>query len=1006
GDLTNGLIGHWALDGDTSDSSDSGNDGTLAGADGDEWVGGEVGSGAASFDGVDDIIQTEDNDSLQLSDDYTISIWINPDSTQNDWAGILSKTNVDGSDNHWTLQFDNSADRNLIIYHPGGGNRWDTGLDLNDIADEWHHITVTRSGTTMSCHLDGELAGSGTFATDPGSGTGHLNIGGDRTGSSSYLYTGEIDDVRVYDHVLGADAIGQLADMGGVTENTAPTAADDAVSTSEDTPVTTGNVLANDSDPDGDALSITGFTQGANGTVVDNGDGTFTYTPNADFSGTDSFTYTVDDGNGGTDTATVNVTVDPADGGGNNAPTDLLITSVQENQPLQTDGAATGVTVVGIYAPGSDVNLLEGKPPLTTLSDHQYFDHSSLGYTGYNYMGSHHWFSDNGVSISGLNGGQVVFSDGTTGVIDAVSNGAGSTENAYVYYRAYDDNVDATINENSPPGTVVATFSATDPDSNESFTYSIADNSDFEVVGNELRVKEGAQMNHEAGASTTVDVTVTDSAGDSYVEAITVHIADVNEAPLNISLVPDLDNPANLTSGAPSGTTVVGIYAPDSGINLLDGQPELTTLSDHAYFDHGSLGHTGYNYMGGHHWFSDNGISISGLQGGKVVFSDGTTGVIDAVSNGAGTTENAYIYYEAYDPTAGINVADGAASGTTVATLGANDPDVGDSVTYAIAGDSDQFEIVGNSILVKDGATLDSEVATSHDITVCVTDAAGLSHNQSFTIYVGDGNHAPTAADDAVSTTEDTAVTTGNVLANDTDPEGDTLSVTGFTQGTNGTVVDNDDGTFTYTPNADFSGNDSFTYTVDDGNGGTDTATVNVTVTPVSQPAPEPEPVEPVGFPHADDFSDGVADGFQAVDGTWAVSDGAYEISGLGNTGDNGVAVLNFDGPLPEAFEIGAQLESDNVSGQYQNGFIIFDYNGPDDFKFAGARVGADYWTVGHYDGSWVNDATLSQPINTGTPYDMHLNVDGGQVTLSVDGVEKVSYDFGEPLNNGQVGLA
>ncbi|MGB2984286.1 MAG: Ig-like domain-containing protein, partial [Phycisphaerae bacterium] len=80
------------------------------------------------------------------------------------------------------------------------------------------------------------------------------------------------------------------------------------------------------------------------------------------------------------------------------------------------------------------------------------------------------------------------------------------------------------------------------------------------------------------------------------------------------------------------------------------------------------------------------------------------------------------------------------------------------------------------------------------------------------------GNNAPDAVDDAVSTTEDTAVTTGNVLANDTDPEGDTLSVTGFTQGANGTVVDNGDGTFTYTPNADFSGTDSFTYTVDDGN--------------------------------------------------------------------------------------------------------------------------------------------------------------------------------------------
>lgn len=58
-----------------------------------------------------------------------------------------------------------------------------------------------------------------------------------------------------------------------------------------------------------DTLSVTGLTPGSNGTVVDNGDGTFMYTPNAGFIGTDLFTYTVDDGNGNTDTATVNVTV-------------------------------------------------------------------------------------------------------------------------------------------------------------------------------------------------------------------------------------------------------------------------------------------------------------------------------------------------------------------------------------------------------------------------------------------------------------------------------------------------------------------------------------------------------------------------------------------------------------------------------------------------------------------------------------------------------------------------
>ncbi|MFQ5495626.1 MAG: Ig-like domain-containing protein, partial [Phycisphaerae bacterium] len=106
-------------------------------------------------------------------------------------------------------------------------------------------------------------------------------------------------------------------------------------------------------------------------------------------------------------------------------------------------------------------------------------------------------------------------------------------------------------------------------------------------------------------------------------------------------------------------------------------------------------------------------------------------------------------------------------------------------------------------------------------------------------------NNAPTAVGDTVATTEDTAVTTGNVLANDSDPDGDTLSITGFTQATNGTVVNNNDGTFTYTPNADFSGNDSFTYTLHDGNGGTDTATVNVTVAATSAPAPPPPPAAP-----------------------------------------------------------------------------------------------------------------------------------------------------------------
>ena len=92
--------------------------------------------------------------------------------------------------------------------------------------------------------------------------------------------------------------------------NDPPVADDDTGTTDEDTPVTI-DVLSNDSDVDGDSLSVVGTTDPSNGSIVDHGDGTVTYTPDPNFHGIDSFTYTISDGNGGTDTATVTITVDP-----------------------------------------------------------------------------------------------------------------------------------------------------------------------------------------------------------------------------------------------------------------------------------------------------------------------------------------------------------------------------------------------------------------------------------------------------------------------------------------------------------------------------------------------------------------------------------------------------------------------------------------------------------------------------------------------------------------------
>lgn len=90
--------------------------------------------------------------------------------------------------------------------------------------------------------------------------------------------------------------------------NCAPDAVDDMASTVNGIPVTI-NVLANDSDPNGDTLTVTSVTQPANGTATNNGNGTVTYDPDCAFQGTDTFTYTISDGQGGMDTATVSVRV-------------------------------------------------------------------------------------------------------------------------------------------------------------------------------------------------------------------------------------------------------------------------------------------------------------------------------------------------------------------------------------------------------------------------------------------------------------------------------------------------------------------------------------------------------------------------------------------------------------------------------------------------------------------------------------------------------------------------
>ena len=127
-------------------------------------------------------------------------------------------------------------------------------------------------------------------------------------------------------------------------ENQPPVASDDQVTMAAGTTVTF-DVLSNDSDPDGDSLSLTNLANSANGQALITNDDSISYTPDSGFTGTDLFTYTVADDNGGTDTATVEVTVETP----NRAPSLEAMPSqtVEENSPV-------GMTVVQASATDPD----------------------------------------------------------------------------------------------------------------------------------------------------------------------------------------------------------------------------------------------------------------------------------------------------------------------------------------------------------------------------------------------------------------------------------------------------------------------------------------------------------------------------------------------------------------------------------------------------------------------------------------------------------------------------
>jgi hypothetical protein len=267
------------------------------------------------FSGVDDFTYIA-CDVGGLCDDATVTVSVNPGPDASDDNGI--------------------TDQN-------------TPITLNVLANDTASISAIDPATL-------------TIVSGPSHGTAVVNPNGSITyapspnfsGTDSFTYT--IGD----EQGCGSNTATVIFTVNSVTPtNQGPIAADDTVSTPEDTPLTI-SVLTNDSDPDGDPLTITGNTQPTNGSVSCTAT-QCTYTPNANFHGTDSFTYTISDGNGGTDTATVTITVNPV----NDPPqlTAIPDQSVSETQTLTVNVSCTDVDGDTLTLTASNL------PPGATFTD-------------------------------------------------------------------------------------------------------------------------------------------------------------------------------------------------------------------------------------------------------------------------------------------------------------------------------------------------------------------------------------------------------------------------------------------------------------------------------------------------------------------------------------------------------------------------------------------------------------------------------------------------------------
>ena len=657
--------------------------------------------------------------------------------------------------------------------------------------------------------------------------------------------------------------------------------------TNEDTAIII-DVLANDyEDPvEGDPITVFSVTNGSNGTVANNVTDV-TYTPNANWFGSDTFTYTITDGFGGFDTATVSLTVNSI----NDPPVAVDDTGLLTGQ---------GSVDFDINVMGNDSDPVEGDP-LSIVA----FDSPTV------------------------QGGIVTLDDKGNG---------DPTDDTLLY---------------DP----LAYHSPTVPDT---FTYTISDGMDTDIAIVSITVND-APVAVDDAYSVDEDTTLA-VPGLPGLEVLD------NDTDPNISPPPDVLQ-AVLTSPASNGT--VTVFNVDGSFTY---QPNL-------------------NFNGGDSFTYD---ACDDLLAG---LCDSATVVITVVSIND-------------DPVAVADTVRTNVNTAVIIDVLANDTDVD----------------VGDTLSVSDPplgiptATTDGSIVNNGGSITYTPDAAFIGVD-SFIYEVSDGNGgtdtatvtvtvsgAPTANDDDHSTDEDTLLTVAvpGVLGNDTDPNGDPLTAAEVTPPSDGTLNLNPNGSFTYLPNPNFEGADSFTYEACDLGGlcSIPAATVNITVNaladdPVaindSATTPEDTPISIAGLANDSD-PDGDAIQITTWDAT-SIQGGTIVLDDKGNADPSDDELVYtpdadyYSDPAPDTF---TYTISDGT-GRFDSATVSVTVNplnddpvAVSDYEITNPDVQIDIFVLANdydVDGDPIELTAINTPPTNGTA---SINDNGSAGNLTDDFVEYV----------------